>query len=269
MRALIALLLVCLTACGGSAEADGPIKVYIMAGQSNMFGADAVIDPVSKVKDLVGIGTQTDLDRSSMFTLGTTGPTYSWGDVRGHDGASLGQFAINGQPVKTHGPEVGFNRAMGGNIAIIKYADNYPGLEAGRSAWVKPGSRWVAWTGFVDKQLAALGKPYVIAGFVWHQGIDDGILHREQAGYAADLRQIAMDLRGKYGAAPFVLARSVNSPIAGAAYMAPIRAAQVEVGSLPGFAWIDVDDLGPYVNSHHLTAAAQLVAGQRFAAAMK
>lgn len=284
MKHLIASILASLTlaACGGGgggADEDAPvpsapvvpegaIRVYLFAGQSNMLGSDALIDPTTGTADLVDMGQQIEADRSTLFTMSTRFLRYDWGDVRGHVGYRWGELTINGEAVKVHGPEVGFAREMGGNIAIIKYADNYTATENGRSPWVKPGSRWNAWHAFVEQQLASLGRPYVVAGFVWFQGIDDGLLHRGQDRYQADLEQIAADLRAKYGNVPFVLARSVDSQIAGSYYMAPIRAAQEAVGAQPGNALITVDDL-PLVATHHLTAAGQLEVGRRFAKAMK
>ena len=165
--------------------------------------------------------------------------------------------------MKVHGPQVGFNRTLGGKVAIVKYANNYQALENGRSAWVKPGSRWTSWQDFVDQQLSLLGRPSEVAGVVWFQGIDDGLLNRSKDDYQAVLAQVLTDVRAKFGNVPVVLGRNVNSPVAGTAVMAPIGAAQVEVGAMPGNAWIDVDDL-EVVAAHHLSSAAQLVAGKRF-----
>lgn len=241
-----------------------PIKVFIFAGQSNMAGADALVDPILKTKDLKDLQRTTIEDDSTRFVFRVGANEGAWETVRGHNTTLYGERLLNGLPYKGHGPEVGFNRALGGKIAIIKYANNYGALENGRSAWVNPGSLWTAWQGFVDRQLAALGEPYVIEGFIWHQGIDDGLLKRSQQDYERDLRQIIADLRAKFGIKPFVLARSVNSPVAGAEFMAPIRSGQVAVGSELHNGWVNVDD-STLINYHHLTAASQLVVGERFA----
>lgn len=277
MRKLITLtILALLTACGGGGS-DAPaaqpvavtpkLKVYILAGQSNMFGADAIAAP-NGVQDLAESGQQTDVDRTVRFTFSTRALQAPWGDVRGHAGYWLGEATIGGQTVKVHGPEVGFNRGMGGHIAVVKYADNFTELEAGRSPWVRPGSCWTAWQAFVDKQLAALGEPYEVAGFVWFQGIDDGFLRRERAPYEADLRQLVGDLRGKFGDKPLVIVHELNSVLVGPAAMQPIRDAQSAVATLPRTAIVSADDL-PLATPHHLNAQAQLVLGQRIATAMK
>lgn len=268
LRVLLALLIaVTMTACGGGGSEVAPdlaIRVYLFAGQSNMLGSDATIAPVLTL-DLAEVGLQTEVDRAGILALKAGPIIYKWGDIRGHAGYAMSRAAVNGKAIKVHGPEVGFNREIG-PVAIIKYATNWRTVEAGRSPWAG-GGIWAAWQEFNDAQLASLGRPYVIAGFVWHQGIDDGLAHRTQAEYVADLRKIVADLRAKYGPVPFVLARSFESPIAGSAAMAPIRAGQMEVGADPGNAWIDVDDL-PKVNHHHLSSAGQLEAGRRFAVAM-
>jgi hypothetical protein len=242
-----------------------------------MAGSDACIDPLGCVKDLADIGEQTPADKASLIAyqeLSSTSVTYPWGDIRGHNGSSMSQDTnSSGIPFKVHGPEVGFVRSLYAagwhNIAIIKVSDNYSVLENGRSAWVSPNSRWRDWTAFVDAQLAELsrkGYAHTIRGVVWSQGIDDGMMRRSQADYQSDLQQIVSDIRARYGDIPFVLER--DSEADGADRMDPIRAAQVEVATTtPNSGWIDVDDLCPYVNTHHLSEAAQLTAGERFAAA--
>lgn len=241
--------------------AKEPLRVFIFAGQSNIFGADAVIDP-STVKDLAESNQQTLLDKTSKFRLSGY---YPWGDIRGH---CSGTFLAN-KPVKVMGPEVGFNRALGGHIVILMFTDNFNALEKGHSPWRSPGSLWKRMTAFIDQSLRELKEPYSIAGCVWDQGIDDACMHRDKHTYEADLKSVINDIRAKYGQIPFVLSRSVNSKVAGSTNMKPIREAQVEVGSMANNSWINVDDLGPYNNGHHLTAKAQLTAGERFANAWK
>lgn len=262
-----------------------PLDVFLFGGQSNMWGADAVIDPDMITRDLADAGLQTDADRRALFTLGwgASVPPSPWGDIRGHAGYCLGRTEVNGARIKCHGPEVGFVRALDAagyrHIAIIKVAANFKEYEGGKSPWIAPNAFWTPWRAFVMQrldELTAMGHPYTIKGFFWHQGIDDGIQGRSRALYEADLTQLIADLRREYGTSgtPFVCARSIDSTlaagIAGPGAMRAIREGQVAVAESPAnapAAWIDVDDLKPYVNQHHLTAAAQLVAGRRFAEA--
>lgn len=272
-----ALTAALVSACGGggssSAPAEAPppkvlptptFRVFLFVGQSTMQGADAVITPAI-TQDLVDAGLQTDADRSSLFVTGTRTFTGAWGSIKGHSGSYQGDLIYNGLPVKVHGPEVGFSRALGGNVGIIKYTDNYTVVEGGRSAWVKPGTRWSGWQTFVDAQLGTIGKPYTVAGIIWFQGIDDAVLGRTKAEYAADLAQVASDVRAKYGGVPFVLVHEINSPMVNAGAIAKIREVQDEFSKLPGNGKVSVDDL-PLTGIHHLTAASHVVAGQRLAA---
>jgi hypothetical protein len=248
------------------------LRVFLFAGQSNMAGADALIGGTGD-KDLAAAGEQIEADRRTLFTycsgFSDTGEYYyPWGDVRGHRGTTYGK---GGSYV--HGPEVGFERTLWAagirNIAIIKVANNFAKYEDGRSPWVKPHSFYTAWQAVVNRRLGELrAKGYrpVVAGFGWFQGIDDGVHRRDQASYEADLRQIIADLRAEYGSnrTPFVLARSIDSVIAGHDNMLPIRSGQVAVAEADPMAdWVDTDDLGPYVRKHHMTAASQLKVGER------
>ncbi len=244
------------------------INVFIMAGQSNMAGADSevVVPPGFQ---------QTAADRATRFTVsplpdGEKSKEYMpWGEIRGHQ--------IKNKLV--HGPEVGFARALYAagwrDIAIIKVHANF-GREVQGWPWGEGGPLFNAWMMFVDARLAeftADGHSARICGFVWHQGIDDAIHGKLAGDYARNLSDLIGVMRERYGTTqtPFVLARSVNSRIAQPdpnagddTPMAVVRRSQVKVGeSIPFAAWIDVDDL-PNVNIHHFSANSQLVIGQRF-----
>lgn len=261
-----------------SATYDIPIahvlNLYIAAGQSNMLGADALVNGVG-TQDMEDAGVQTEDDRRGLITFNDGSslvyktPGGPWGDIRGHLGTSLG---VPGFYV--HGPEVGFNRSANvdglPNVAVIKFADNFGALESGKSPWVKPGSLYTALAAHINSSLSALaslGYTTNFKGFLWAQGIDDALLGRTQAQYSADLTQIISDLRSDFGipTSPFIIERSVDSPIAGAGPMAEIRNGQVAVAMADADAqYFSVDDLTPYVNSHHLTSASQITAGERF-----
>jgi hypothetical protein len=252
------------------------LKVFLFAGQSNMAGADSLIETPGGL-------VQIEADGQTLFTY-APGPGdsrsdhyYPWGDVRGHRARS----PANPDGL-VHGPEVGFARTLYDagirGIAIIKVSANIAPAEE-RWLWGKGGSFYQAWTGFVDERLAELrarGRRHTVAGLVWHQGIDDALNPRRAPLYAGHLKALIADLRARYGQpdTPFILARSVDSGIAKGmtgsgpgSPMATVRAAQVAVAeSDPHAAWIDVDDL-PNVQIHHFSAASQLVIGQRFAEA--
>ncbi|WP_010586701.1 iduronate-2-sulfatase [Schlesneria paludicola] len=248
---------------------DKPVlNVFVLAGQSNMAGAD------SEVAIPPGF-VQTTADRETRFTMaplpdGEKSPQYvPWGEIRGHQ--------AKGKLV--HGPEVGFARTLYAagwrDMALIKVHANF-GRDAQSWPWGKGEALHEAWTRFVDTRLEELkagGHRVNVCGFLWHQGIDDAIHGRLAAEYQQNLSDLIGVLRSRYAIenTPFVLARSVKSRIAqrapdpdGTAPMSVVRRAQVAVGeSVPFAAWINVDDL-PNVNTHHFSADSQLVIGERY-----
>lgn len=255
------------------ADEAQPINVFILAGQSNMAGAD------SNVAEPPGF-QQTEADRATLFTTaplpdGAKSALYSpWGELQGH--------RVKGKLV--HGPEVGLARALHGagwrNVAMIKVFANFGG-EVDAWPWGKGGYLYKAWTTFIEDRLDELrkqGHSVRVRGFVWHQGIDDAIHGDFAQQYERNLSALISLLRERYNAeqAPFVLARSVTSRIAQPtpdpdkkSPMAAVRRAQMQVTkSVSGVAWINVDDL-PNVNTHHFTAEGQLVIGRRFGEALQ
>ncbi|MCA9061416.1 MAG: hypothetical protein KDA96_00075 [Planctomycetaceae bacterium] len=251
------------------ADESRTLNVFILAGQSNMAGADSVVDGASGF-------AETSTDWETLFTAASladavsTAPYLPWGELRAHQ--------IKDSLV--HGPEVGFARSLyeagWRNVAIIKVFANFR-RDVQRWPWGEGGDLYNAWTSFVDGRLEELreqGYTIRVRGFLWHQGIDDAIHRTLATQYEHNLTNLIGKLRARYSAmsAPFVLARSVNSRIAQptpdpdqTSPMAAVRHAQMQTAAnVSRVAWINVDDL-PNVNTHHFTAEGQLVIGRRFA----
>ncbi len=249
-----------------SAQEDRTLELFLMAGQSNMAGADSEVDGQ--------VFVQTESDRKTRFTATSIPFDESrfvpWGDIHGH-------FI---KDKLTHGPEVGFSRTLFAegwkHLAIIKVSGNFR-RDAADWPWGEGNTFFKMWTQFVDDRVAELkkeGYSVHVAGFVWHQGIDDAIHQMLAVNYQQNLSQLIESLRRRYASpdTPFVLARSVFSPIAQpmpdpdqSSPMALVRKAQVAVAdTVPHVGWIDTDDL-PKVNRHHFSAASQIIIGQRFA----
>ena len=243
-------------------------NVFILAGQSNMAGADSEVDEPPGFQ-------QTTADRATQFAMaplpaGEPSNQYvAWGVIRGHQ--------AKGKLV--HGPEVGLARSLHAagwrDVAIIKVHANF-GRDVQSWPWSEGGTLFNSWTKFVDARLAELtvqGHSARVCGFLWHQGIDDAIHGKFASQYERNLTDLIGVLRKRYATeeTPFVLARSVNSRIAQPAPdpekispMAVVRRAQMKVGkSVSWAAWIDVDDL-TNVNTHHFSADSQIVIGRRF-----
>ncbi len=247
----------------------GPIRVFLFLGQSNIAGADAVIE-----NGRAGF-VQQEADQGSLFTYGpgpgdvTSTEYVPWESIRGH-------FVPSRAHPKGYviGPEVGFCRQLflaGHPLAVIKCCGNIAAAE-NDWLWEEGRSFYANSIRFAEERLAelgALGWDAKVAGVVWDQGIDDGFNELRCKAHPENLRNFISSIRRHFNdsSLPFVLSRSVFSPLANPDWMRAIRKSQVEVAQTTSFVnWIDIDDLERFM-PHHMTAASQLEAGRRFAIA--
>jgi hypothetical protein len=109
----------------------------------------------------------------------------------------------------------------------------------------------------------------VMSGVVWDQGIDDGFHEGRARAHRTNFEKFIGAVRNHFNnpKLPVAFSRSILSPLAKRKLMETVREAQVEVArSVDQVKCLDFDDLKT-VCSHHLSAASQLKAGQRFAKA--
>src|SRR5688572_19042247 len=180
------LALLAMIGGGQAAPPRKPIDVFLLAGQSNMAGADSIVAvPPGFIS--------TEADRQTLFTgapmvEGARSSRYHpWGELKGH---------IGRPDELTHGPEVGFARRLHEAgirpIAIVKVWANFK-RDATAWPWREGGELFVPWMAFVDERLAELrerGFEPRVRGFVWHQGIDDAIHGKLAAHYEQNLTEL-------------------------------------------------------------------------------
>lgn len=201
--------------------AAAPVKVYLLAGQSNMqgVGVNSELSPPYS-------HPQTDVN----FWAGSAWAPLSPG------------FGVNGT---NFGPEVSFGRAIkdanpGDEIYLIKHAVSGTALY---NDW-DPGSgpQHTAFVNAVDAALTNLDNAsidYEIAGMIWMQGESDAI-EGQGAAYEANLTAFIADMRSRYSTPdmPFVIGRILP----GWANSGIVRTAQQAVGEDDAYAaWIDTD----------------------------
>lgn len=222
---------------------------FFLFGQSNMAGADAVAtqpwlpEPSDK---------RSTLHRTA---LSAEPPVCS---------APLAPYETK-PGMLTHGPEVGFARELQRHVS-----DDYVFVKA--TGNVHPDLADYLWA--IDKSYmeTALSFYYALctqppAAILMSQGIDEALSETRWQNYRDNLLNLIRDLREHFKTPnlPFIVGQEVNSPLADPARMAIIREAQRQASiELPRVGFVQVDDLGPYVNRHHLTSAAQLEFGRRF-----
>lgn len=231
-----------------SDEHSVPIKVFILAGQSNMRG-------LGNPKDLPQ-ALQLKQPRVILFQACQADnglPAHVW---------------IPLQPGSLFGPEVGF-----GSSITVKYPNQQIGL-------IKLGIDGTSITLWSDagyyKQLMDLikecskARKIDISGVVWMQGESDAMTQALADSYQKNLSLLIAKLRAdlKNPTLPFVCGRISSSlPKRQFPYIQTIRAAQ-DAAKLNRTTVVDTDDLPTYDDDVHFTAQGQLLLGHRFAEAM-
>jgi hypothetical protein len=251
-----------------AAAAADHIKLFVLAGQSNMVGKGIAADLPKGYPD-----PQDDV-RFACRIIGHSKPVKAtWGEgwttLRTGTGA-----APHGVP--GFGPEIGFGRAIADaypkdHIAIIKFARSGANLYEMFNPDATTGLQlYPKMIDYVREQIRTLkdaGHDVEIAGFVWYQGEADTASTEEHANaYADNLKLLISRVRKDLGVPdlPFVAVR-VNPHLERHVHAATVRAAIQHVTESDGHAaWIDIDDLN--LPDHlHLDAASQIEAGKRLA----
>lgn len=246
MRNLAGCLWLALSVSVSAPAASGPVKVFILAGQSNMEGAGRIqADP----KRNEGKGSLEYLVKDAA-----TAPRFAF--LKGADGQwrvrddvwivflnRQGPLTVGyGSSKETIGPELGFGWTMGEALAepvlLVKCAWGGKSLAVDfrpPSAGKPPYSLGEKGDAELAKNPEILGKfyretlalvktalaniktlvpgsdgRYELAGFGWHQGWNDRINDQFNAEYEANMVHFIRDMRRDLGAPglPFVIAET-------------------------------------------------------------
>ena len=218
------LMLATVLASAGTREPRGPLKVFVLAGQSNMEGQGMVSgekpgtlesllkDPASapRFKHLVDAqGKWVVREDVWIWYLGRTG------------GLTVG-YSPKGDAI---GPELQFGHRVGDAfdtpVLLIKTAWGGKSLAKDfrpPSAGGEVGPSYTAMLAHVKEVLANLktlfprydGQGYEIAGFGWHQGWNDRVNQAYNEEYEKNLAHLIRDVRKDLGVPklPFVIAET-------------------------------------------------------------
>ena len=241
------------------------VRVYILAGQSNMSGCDDVrnIDPT----------WQATLHEPMVYwDMQTPNP----GFVPLTPGTSTASCSLVA-PEFFFGPELSFGRELvemypDEQVLLIKFAVGGTDLY---SQWTTPtgefpmgGPLWIQLKLTIDNalnDLLAQGYEYQIDGFLWMQGESDADKQFRANAYQTKLTNFIASMRTHTGRAdmPFVLGRIRN---AGQPHAQKVRDAQVAVATAdPNTCWFDTDDLPWLPDGIHYDEPSMITLGQRFA----
>ncbi len=242
------------------------VRVFILAGQSNMNGCDDVrnVDPT----------WQNELPEVMVYWGNDVTPGFM-PLAPGTSGASCS----NPAPEFYFGPELAFGRELAAHYPdeqclLIKFAVGGTNLFA---QWTTPtnpngefpegGPLWIQLKQHIDDARAALdamGYQHQIDGFLWMQGESDADKNFRANAYNSKLTDFIASMRSHTGHPdlPFILGRIRD---AGQPHAATVRAAQVAVADAdPNACWFDTDDLPFLPDGIHYDEPSMLVLGQRF-----
>jgi Carbohydrate esterase, sialic acid-specific acetylesterase len=233
------------------------MKQFLLFGQSNMAGADAVssepwqaIPSDERSRLYLGWNLKDAPIKSKALTLPPT--------------SILTDTLI-------HGPEIGFARALQASIPddylFVKTTDNTPPAET-EFLWAidKPYMRnTVSFFDSVCRLENAKLRPDAV---LMAQGIDEALSDCRCANYKMNLFRLINAIRTHLDdpSLPFIIGHSVDLPYALPSRMAFVRRSQrLASAALHNVGLVSIDDLTPYIRGHHLSSSSQLEFGRRFA----
>ena len=238
----------------GTAALGGerPMKVFILAGQSNMFGQGRSAELPAELKGA----------HPRVFRLSEG----KWTPLR---------------PDWSFGPEVTFGRAMAeafpnSRIGIVKLAKGSTSLMAWSPGWkpefekITADAREPLYGKLMEQVKSAMKMPGVeIAGMLWMQGERDSCVGHLAPKYAERLRLLVEAVRRdtKRPGLPFIFGRIANGRASGYNHVEVVRR-QMTAFRMPGVRMIDTDDVPHRPDNLHYNSAGQRMLGLRFAGAM-
>ena len=228
---LAALLAIGSTACVAAAPANakplqkknGKLKVFILAGQSNMEGHGVIKGRPGQKGTLETLTKDPATAARYKHLLDKDGKWIVRDDVLLSYYDSKGKLTIGKSAAKNSiGPELAFGWVMGDyfedKVLLIKRAPGGTSLAgpwrppSSGSAGTKPrgpgvGDQYDGMMADVKKTLANLktdfpeygGKGYEIVGFGWHQGWNDGCSANDVAQYEKNMVNLIRDVRKDLG----------------------------------------------------------------------
>ena len=240
------------------------LKVYVLAGQSNMAGCDDVrnLDPM----------WQSDMGDVMMYWGNDFAPAF-----KSLKAGTSGASCSDASPGSFFGPELAFGSDMSyanpdEQVVIIKFAVGGTDMF---EYWTTPTREFpdggILWNQLQDVMgdafttLGDMGYEYHVEAFLWMQGESDSDKKYRAKAYNKNLTNFISSMRYYVGnpELPFILGRIRDS---GQPHADMVREAQVNVSmNIPNVYWIDTDDLPWLPDGIHYDEASMIELGHRFA----
>ena len=229
------------------------LKLFILAGQSNMVGSINV--QLSSFPD----DQQTVLD-DILFTQNIDNYIEPLGPVQPRQ--------VSNGSRRWAGIELTFGETLldAGmqNIAIVKYARNGSSLAVD---WEPDGNLRNNFYNFVDEaidEITQLGHTLDLEGFIWVQGSGDAHNLERSQDYASNLAQFIGEIEGRYGDTTTILNRYHAD--ANRTYKEVLRQSQRDLADSDSDLYVvHIDDLALNSDFIHFADATELEVGRRLA----
>lgn len=233
-KSLLACKLILFAATSAAGENERPLKVFVLAGTSNMLGAVAKIDKLPEdfrqpLKDVL------------VYQKGEWTPLEAGKNLVGNE-------ATFGRAISTHlGEPIGIVW-----ISVASAGDKSP----------------AAGINNIVKQAKGKGRPIVIAGMLLDVSFRDGIKEETAKAYGENLMRWIESTRKEIGNVnlPIVMNRAIP-PVPGTPFLELVRKAQ-DSAKLSHFRVFNCDDVSRGGDKVHFNTEGRLEMGKRFAAAM-
>ena len=220
-RLFCLVLIVQLPTCSAvicSAAPPGSVKVFLLAGQSNMQGQGVVAmdDPKDYNGGLGNLvwSMKHSVSKAKMVHLREASDKWTVRDdveirYKFRDTVRQGMLTVGytGYGGSSHiGPELQFGHVLGDHleepVLLIKTAWGGKSLHVDFRPPGSSGETGPYYTQMIAEIREALmdleGRPYEIAGFVWMQGWNDMVSNAATEAYADNLVHLASDLRAEF-----------------------------------------------------------------------
>ena len=170
-----------------------PLKVFILAGQSNMVGSDAHANRIDSYPSYKGAGAlQPDVRFTSLPDLPKTG-FQGWSPLTPNDAFGPEITFARAVTKATKQPIAIIKSAIGGTTAAYDWNPDAP--EQGQKLY----PRTLELIRGAIKNLTEQGIAYQIEGILWHQGENDMLDRSINGSYAANLTRIIKQFRTDLG----------------------------------------------------------------------
>jgi hypothetical protein len=251
--------------CWTSTSSAAPLRVFVLAGQSNMSTGGAIADLPTEPIDFRQ--PQTDVPYHFWINQGDLHIAPDWSPLRALWPGYVGT---------TYASELTFGRAMADalpdeQIAIIKVAQGGTDLQ---NDWHPSGENGTLYRTMIDhvalalSQLEEQGHDPLISGFVWVQGEGDANNVTKATEYEQNLNTLVSSLRSDWGVIdlPVVFNLLHINAAKPATALAAIRQSQTNVAANDPLALlVNIDDLSLKGDFIHFTSQTHLELGYRFA----